>query len=216
MDEAVQKKLENFFSPYKKRAFKKGEVLIPAHENPISVYFLTSGSVRCYSISKQGKEQILTLFKAPSFIPMMWILGEIENKYYYEAIEQVDVYVGPKDDFMTFIKNKPDILLDLLTRMYRGTSGLLKRLEYLMNGTAYQKVIFTILNNAARFGKKTSDPKESSLRITHKEISSLSGLTKETISRQSRKLQKKGLIENVNNLITIKDVAQLERELATS
>ena len=51
------------------------------------------------------------------------------------------------------------------------------------------------------------------LRITHREIAALTGLTKETISRECTKLERKGLIENTNRIVLIKNIQTLEIEL---
>jgi CRP/FNR family transcriptional regulator len=213
MDDAILKKLNNFFLLYKKQRYKKGEILIRAEDTPSGIFYISKGTVKQYSISPHGEEQILTIYKPPAFFPMMWAINGVSNTYYFEAVEDVKICLAPKDDVLVFLKKEPEVLFDLLSRLYRGMSGLLSRIEQLMFGDAYHKVIFTILNTAYRFGVKNQQTSETILRITHKEISSLSGLTKETISRESHKLQKKGLIENKNNLILIKDIKKLEEVL---
>ena len=51
------------------------------------------------------------------------------------------------------------------------------------------------------------------LSITHREVAALTGLTKETISRECTKLEQKGLIKNTNHLVVIKNMNLLESEL---
>jgi len=213
MNEAVQKKLEAFFFQYKLQKFKKGEILIRSDVNPLGILYLTKGMVKQYAISPDGVEHILTIYKPRSFFPMVWAINNTPNSYYFEAVGNVEVWNAPKDAIVKFIKKEPDILYDLLSRLYQGMSGLLLRIEHLMTGSAYHKVIFTILNTASRFGEKEADANSIILRSTHKEIAAFSGLTKETISRESTKLQKKGLIENKNHFIHIKNIRNLEEEL---
>lgn len=213
MDKALQKKLDTFFFQYKLQKYKKGEILIRADENPSGIFYITKGTIKQYVISLEGVEQILTIYKSLSFFPMMWAINNTPNSYYFEAMSEVDVWKAPKDAVVKFIKKEPEILYDLVSRLYRGMSGLLSRIEYLMTGSAYHKVIFTILNTVARFGEKQSQANSVILRITHKELAAFSGLTKETISRESRKLQERGLIENRNHIIQIKDTQKLEAEL---
>lgn len=213
MEPAIQKKLNIFFSQHKQQKFKKGEILIRADSQPSGILYLTKGTVKQYAISAQGVEQILTIYKPFSFFPMTWAINNSINTHYFEALSEVTVWNAPKDAVVTFIKKEPEILYDLLSRLYRGMGTLLSRIEYFMTGSAYQKVVFTILNTAARFGERHSETDGVILHTTHKEIAAFSGLTKETISRESRKLQKQGLIENKNHVILIKNMQKLEAEL---
>ncbi len=216
MDPSIRKKLDSFFSQHKQQKYKKGEILIQADNSPSGIFYVTKGRVKQYSISKHGEEQILTIYKSPSFFPMMWAINNTPNAHYFEALDDVEAWHAPKDTVVSFIRKEPEILYDFISRLYRGMDGLLSRIEYLMFGSAYQKVVFTILNIAGRFGQKKGQKNEIILRITHKEIASFSGLTKETISRESQKLQKKGLIENKNHVIFIKNINKLQSELLSA
>lgn len=211
MDDVVKQKLEKFFSGFRHLAFKKGEILIHADDDPAGIFYLKTGTVRQYSISKEGEEQTLTLYKPISYFPMMWAMNNIHNTYYFEALTEVEVYRAPKDAVLEFIKKEPDVLYDLTTRIYSGMHGLLSRMEYLLFSSAYNKILFTLINNATRFG--TSENAKVHLHMTHKDIAAFSGLTKETISREIKKLEEKGLVENKNQLLIIKDIKTLENEL---
>jgi len=212
MDNKVAKKLEDFFTSYKYQVYKKGQILIRADDEPQGVFYLKSGVVRQYSISKDGVEQTLNLYKPISFFPLMWAINNTPNTYYFEAITEVDVYKAPRDQVVAFLKKEPDIMYDLISRLYKGMHGLLSRIEYLQSGDAYTKVIYALLNASYRFGEQKKDERIE-LSITHREISALTGLTKETISRECTKLETKNLIENSNHCVIIGDIKKLEGEL---
>ena len=48
--------------------------------------------------------------------------------------------------------------------------------------------------------------------LAHKDIASLAGLTRETVSIEMKNLEKKGLIAYKRNQITIKDVDKFKKE----
>ncbi len=212
MDPVVAERLEQFFRRFKHQIFKKGEILIRADDEPQGIYYLQRGVVRQYSISKDGDEQTLNLFKPLSFFPLMWAFNNTPNTYYFEAIIDTEVYRAPKDQVLEFLQKTPDIMYDLISRLYRGMHGLLSRIEYLQSGDAYMKVIFAILNASYRFGEQKENA-EIELSITHREISALTGLTKETISRECTRLEKEGFITNTNHMVKIRNVHMLENKL---
>lgn len=215
MNDALQKKLETFFTQFKHQQYKKGEILIRADDEPSGIFYLKSGVVRQYSISKDGEEQTLNLYKPISFFPLMWAINNTHNTYYFEAITEVEIFKAPKDEVIAFLKKEPEIMYDLISRLYKGMHGLLSRIEYLQSGDAYMKVIFAILNSSYRFGEQKENA-EVELSITHREISALTGLTKETISRECTRLEKEGLITNTNHLVKIRDIHKLESELVNT
>lgn len=212
MDQLIINKLDSFFTQYKHQKFKKGEILIRADDEPPGIYYLKSGTVRQYTISRDGEEQTLNIYKPISFFPMMWAIHPITNNYYFEATTDIEVWRAPKEDIVVFIKKEPDILFDLLSRVYRGMHGLLSRMEYLLFNNAYNKILFTLINNANRFGEKKENG-EIHLHFTNKDIAAFSGLTKETISREISKIEKKELIRKSNHLLIIPDISKIEKEL---
>lgn len=213
MEPPIKKKLDVFFSHYSKHTYRKGELLIHADNQPSGIMYVVKGTVKQYAVSSNGTEHTLTIYKPGSFFPIIWALNNTKNTHYFEAIDDVMVWIAPKNAIKSFLQKEHDVLFDLLTRFATGMSGMLSRIEYLQGANAYKKVVFTILQTAARFGKTPTTSSGVFLRTTHKEIAGFSGLTKETISRESTKLQAKGLIENHNHSIFIKDVKKLEEEL---
>lgn len=208
----INEKIEDFFSIYKHQIYKKGEILIRSDEEPQGVFYLKSGLVRQYSISKDGDELTLNIYKPEAFFPLMNVFTKIPNTYYFEAITDVQVFKGNQEEVAEFLKKDPEVLQDLIVRLYRGMHGLLSRIEYLLSGSAYSKIIFTLLNFAYRFGEQ-KESKKVEITITHREIASLTGLTKETISRECSKLSENGLIENTKNHVVIRSLQKLEDEL---
>lgn len=205
--------LDDFFEKFSFVKYKKGEVLINADEDPPGIFYLKSGTVRQYSLSRKGDEQTLTIYKPFSFFPLMWAINNTRNTFYFEALKDIEAWKAPRDETIKFLKAEPEVMYDLISRLYQGMEGLLSRIEYLMFGTAYEKVIFTLLNLSFRFGEENMSNLDVNLHITHKDIASFSGLRKETISRQIAKLHRKRILENKNRLVIIKDIERLQDEL---
>lgn len=211
MDPSVQRKLENFFSKYKLLSFKKGEVLVRA-ENPIfGVYLLKKGYIRQYVVSEDGDEITINIFRPISFIPMMLIIGQMENKYFFEAATPVEVWRAPVDKTLEFIKNDPEVLYNLAKRFAQGLNGIAQRLEDLMFENAEKRVGSLLSYLLSRFGEKDESNIVINLPLTHKDIAAWVNLTRETASRQIEKLIKQGIISYKNHLITVYQPQKLHK-----
>ena len=179
-----------------------------------------------YVVSKKGDEPVLNIFRPVSFFPLMWAVNNTQNKYYYEATTPVIVWKAPKDQLIQFLKQNPDVLYDLIARVYKGIDGLLIRMMYLMTGNAHTRLITEILIYSKRFGKPClkNDLQDSShdykkamkLHMTEKDIAVSAGMSRETVSREMKNLKKKGLLTFEKGTLVIFNIQDLEDELSNS
>lgn len=212
MDSSISKKLEEFFTQFKHQSYKKGEILIRADDNPSGVFYLKEGTVKKYAISQNGDEVVLNIFKPISFFPMSWAINESPNTYFYEARTDVEIWKAPREEVIGFIKKNPDVLYDLMSRVFKGTDGLETRLKYLMSGSAYTRLVTELIILAKRFGKKDAQTVE--LTISESDLAADTGMTRETVSREMKSLKEEQLITLDNHKLIIPNLQKLEGELA--
>lgn len=204
MNPIIAEKIESFFSGYPQRHYKKGQVLIHAHDEPTHVFHLLEGKVKQYDISDRGNEVVLNEFKPPAFFPMSYAINRTPNPYFFEAETNVVLRQAPNDDAVAFLKTNPDVLYDLLSRVYKGTDGLLGRLAHLMAGSARSRVLYELLIESHRFGEARG--KGIVIALTESDIGAHAGLARETVSREIHKLKAEGLISIINKEIWINDL----------
>jgi len=210
MDRTVVEKVDGFFSQYKHQSYKKGEILIRADEEPSGVYYLNTGQVKEYAISKKGEELVINVFKQGAFFPMSWAINETPNAYFFEAMTNIDILRALRGKVIEFIKKNPDVLYDLMSRVYKGTDGMLTRMTYLMSGNAYTRLITELLIYVKRF-KKGQDAIE--LTISEKDLAAQTGMTRETVSREMKILKDKKIIIQDKTKFVIQNIRRLEEEL---
>lgn len=211
MDQDIQRKIDDFFTQCKHQSYKKGEILIRADDTPRGVFYLKEGQVKQYAISKKGDELVINVFKPISFFPMSWAINGTQNEYFFEAMTDLDVWRAPREEVISFIKEDPDVLFNLMSRVFRGMDGVLNRMTYLMSGEAYARLIAELLIYAKRFGK---DKNTVEIAISEKDLAAQSGMTRETVSREMKILKDKGLVVSDNRKLFIKDLEILEGELS--
>lgn len=215
MNKVVQDKLDNFFAKYHKVSYSPKEILIKAEAEPEGIFYLTKGVVRMYAVSVNGEEVVINIFRPISFFPMGWVLNGSITHYYFEALTDVKVIKAPKEDFLKFLKSEPEVVFDLMERIYRGLEGYFSRIEYLMSGSAQTRLITEILIYAKRFGITKGNKILISVKMTEKDLAAQTGIARETVSREIHKLKQKGLIEFDNSVITVLKIEDLEQELAS-
>lgn len=208
----VATSITDFFNNYRLRRYAKGQVLILNGDEAEYVYHLISGQVKQYDVTYRGEEIILNVFKPPAFFPMSLAINKTENSYIYEAETDIEVRQAPAEEVVEFIKNNPDVMYDLLSRVYRGTDGLIGRMAHLMASSAKSRLIYELIIGARRYGTTQADG-SCLLSINEKDLGARAGLTRETVSREMSKLKKDGLIDLQGRSIVIKDLTALEKRL---
>lgn len=207
--------LENaarFFSRFKLLHYKKGELLLRPDDIPSGVFYLKKGYVRQYVISKEGQELTTIIYKPGDLFPLMWGLNEMVSNRYFEAMVPLELYRIPKETLLDFIKKEPEVLLKLTGRILNRLHAVSERLEYLAFGSAYAKVASIILICAKRLGEKKDHEVVIPLPLTHRDIASLVGVTRETTSIELKKLEKKNIIGYQGRLLVVKSMDRLQKE----
>ena len=208
----TNKKVETFFSSYRTQSFKKGDQIIKPEKAVPGVFYLIDGVVRMYTVSKEGEEMTINTFKPSSFFPVGWAINDSPNRYIYEGETDGSISIAPKDQLVYFLKSEPDVLFDLLTRIYRGLDGYFMRMESLLGGDAYVRTATQLLIHAKRFGAESGNGNSYHLKLTHHDIASLSGLSRETVTREIKKMSGKGIISYSGQDFHIHNLEQLENE----
>lgn len=212
MDTNVFSKIEAFFGHYPQRTYPKDQIIIFAGESPEKVFYLMSGKVAQYDISYRGDEIVINVYKSPAFFPMAWAINKTENRYFYKTEDETVVRIAPPEDVVQFLKDNPDITFNLLSRVYSGIEGVLARTVHLMAGSARSRLMYELLVECRRFGKKVSE-NTYRLNVYESDLAAHSGLARETVSRELGHLKDKGIIEVSHGQILIKDRKQLEKLL---
>lgn len=214
MEANIEKKIHVFFSQYPQRTYPKGQILVFADESPEHIYYLVTGKVRKYDVSYRGDEVIVNIFKPPAFFPMSWAINRSENHYFYKTEAETILHIVPADDALNFIKANPDVMLDLLSRIYRGEEGLLAKIVHLMSGTAKSRLINELIVESRRFGEKQPDGSYL-LDINEADLAARTGLSRETINREMRKIKGNDWVSVNAKHIHVKDLKALEDALGT-
>lgn len=143
---------------------------------------------------------------------MALILGVVKDKYRYDALTEVEGYFSPKADFEDFLRKNPQVLFDLLKRIYRGLDGLFMRLQALLTGDAYFRIVTSLIIYAKRFGKLNKDKVTFDFHLTHHQLASQTGLARESVTKEIKILQEKRLVGYLGKKLFIYNLSKLEEE----
>lgn len=196
-----------------KQTYRKGDFIIRPGDPPHGVFYIYEGLVKAYDITKYHEENLLIIRKADEIFPLIWALTGQERQVIYQALAPTITWQIKRQAFLEYMEQKPDALaplLDMTIEMYRLHSERILNLEY---RTVRERIISFLITMSHRFGRNTPEGLLIDVPLRHQDIASSVNATRETTSRELSSLERKGLLENKQSLILLKDIEALRKHL---
>lgn len=208
-------KLDVFFNQYRPLVYKQRSVISYGVDAESTVFYIRKGFLRVFRISEQGEELTLTILKPKDFFPLTYGMTNATSgqSYYLEAITPLEIWKIHSQQFLDFIKSEPDIYFELTRRAMVRFDSVLTKMEYLIFSNAYTKIAATLISCAKKFGEVYGNAICISVPLTHKDIATLVGITRETTSLEMKKLEKQGYISKNGRLLVLNNMHKLENEI---
>lgn len=177
-----------------------------------SVYFIIEGWAKIRTYNLDGKEVTLNILGKGELFGEMAALDEVPRSTDVITLTETTIGSIPAQDFVQLIHNEPLAGVRLSQLMAKRLRQVNRRLR-LRESDSTSRVADTLLFLAEGQGKLRQQGTEIP-NLPHRELSSLSGLARETVTRVLTKLEKKNLIARDHDIMFIPDVAALERIIA--
>lgn len=213
---ATKDQVNSFLSIFKggdELTYKKGEFVIRPGQTPTGVFFIKTGLVKAYDISKYGEENLLIIRKENEVFPLIWAVTGQERHIIYETLSPTVLLHVDREKFLSYIKENTKALpplLDMVTEMYRIHSERILNLEY---RSVRERLISFLITMSHRFGEETKDGVLINVPLRQQDIASSINATRETTSREMTYLERHGLVSNKSSVITLRDIEKLNSYL---
>lgn len=211
--DSQQNALVNLFHQGTRLTYRKGEFVIRPGETPSGVFYITSGLVKAYDITKYGEENLLIIRKAGEVLGLTWAITGHHRNIMYATLAPTELLQISRQQFVDFLHTNPQAalpLVDMVVDMYRLHSERIITLEY---RSVRERLISFLLNTAQRFGKDTDEGMLLDVPLKHQDIASSISATRETTSRELAALERQGLIMRHQSIITLRDLDKLQHFL---
>ncbi len=210
--------LVNLFHQGTRLTYKKGEFVIRPGETPSGIFYIVSGLVKAYDITKYGEENLLIIRKTGEILGLTWAVTGQNRNIIYATLTPTELLQISREQFTSFLQTNPEAalpLVDMVVDMYRLHSERIMTLEY---RSVRERLISFLLSTARRFGADEQDDHENTVvldvPLKHQDIASSISATRETTSRELAYLERQHLISREQSIITLLDVKRLRSYLS--
>lgn len=182
-------------------SFMPDEFIFWDGDTPEWFYIVAEGQVKVLKHSSSGKEFIIAFFGPGE---MFGEVAVFENKPYpasAQAVTEIKVIGVKKDAFLSFLANRPQVALKIISVLGERLRDAQGRLRDFAGERVEQRLAGVLLMLSAKLGP--------TLPFTRQEIADVAGTTIETTIRVMSTLKNRGIIRSARGKVIILDEQKL-------
>jgi CRP/FNR family cyclic AMP-dependent transcriptional regulator len=174
--------------------FRKNETILHEEDTNEFMYMIFSGQVKVIKTTGEGKEIILSMHQSGNFFGEMSLIDGKTIPASVVATEESLISLISKKEFFSMLYAQKKVLENLLSILSSRLRNSWESIKLLSFNQASQRIRTLFFMLADEYGNKTDEGVRLDIQLSHQEISEMTGLTRETVTRVLDKWQKIGEI----------------------
>lgn len=172
---------------------KKGEFLYNEGDTEQALYIVFKGQIKVYKLMENGKEQLLRILKPGDFTGE-WALFDQQGTHedFAENLTDVEICMLHQKDMQALLTDYPTISLSLLSEMSKRLQTSQRQTSRVMLPQIGERLALYLLD---LLDESETNSLLVQLAMSRRYLASYLGTTPESISRQFKKLEELGFIE---------------------
>lgn len=187
------------------KELSKGDSILDQNAETKYIHLIGEGYVKTYDITTKGSEKIVTVMGAGHLFPLTWVFKTEPIRYHFfsECLTDVKIYLAPHDEVYKYIGTRNDVLLELLDLSARRIINYAGINEYLITASLEDRLIYILYFLGLKFGRKKNPIALLPFRLSHQDLASLVGASREATTLNMNNLIKKGFVQKTDGCFCI-------------
>ncbi len=202
--------LDNVLPLLISRRLKKETVVFHEGDPASAFYLVRSGQVKIFKASRDGREQVFSILGEGQ------IFGDVPafdgGPYPASAATMTgaEIYLIRRDDFQELVRRHPEIALRVIQVLGSRLRQALELVRDLSFKQVPHRLAGLLLKLGEEYGQETEPGLLISLSLSRQDLADIAGTSRETVTRELKKMERAGLIAINRRRITIIDEAGLK------
>ncbi len=206
--------LENRHQP---NVYQKEDVIYFQQDRSSHIYMISEGRVKIGGYTSDGKELVKAILGKGELFGEMALTGEERRSDFAKALDNgTRVCTMSLEDMNSLIKEDDTLSFKILKLIGFRLKKVERRLESLVFKDARTRIIEFLKELADERGQKVGYETMIKNHFTHKDIASLTGTSRQTVTTIMNELKEKNLINFDRRRILIRDMERLMEEMTVS
>ncbi len=185
---------ERLESRSRSREFKRNSLIYLPSDLADSVLVLGTGRVKIYHLTSEGKQAVLALIDPGEVFGELAIFesGKTPREEFAETMEPSRVILIPRQEMQLLMEAHPQVSLNVTKLMGLRRKRVERRLKSLLFRSNRDRLVYLLLELAEKYGKPTVEGVVLGIKLSHQDLASIIGSTRETVTVLLGELQHEG------------------------
>ena len=182
------------------RRYRKGTILIEEGDRGESLYIILSGRLRAYSAAANGREITFGVYGPGEYLGEMSLDGGVRSAT-VQTVEPSNCAMVTSETVRRFVADRPDFAFELLSKVIRRARAATLSAKNLALNDVYGRLKL-LLDSLAE--PRPGGGRAIAERLTHQELASRLGCSREMVSRVMKDLEGGGYVHQDGGRIVIR------------
>jgi len=194
------------------RRFRRSTYLFHQGDPSPEVMFLIDGRIEVASLSSGGQRMLHTTLDEPQFFGELGVLGDLPRTAAALALDESSVWAAPGDAFVEFLASEPTAARAIqraLARQIVANEAFVDDLLFLdLKGRVAKRLLQLVSPTLDRL---PDDGAALPSIVTHADLASLCGGSRENVTRILSEMQRRRLIDRDGRRFVLRNIAGLAK-----
>jgi len=195
------------------RSYPKNNALYCPRDAADGVFLVASGRVRLCSTTSDGKQAILAFVEPGEIFGELALLDSGEREERAETVVDSTIVLLSAERLRLLMNTSIDLTLGVTKLIGLRRLRVERRLRSLLFRSNRERLVHLLVDLAGQYGKSTKDGLLIDIKLSHQELASIIGSTRETVTATLGELQQSGLLTIGRQRIAILDIRRLAFEV---
>jgi CRP/FNR family cyclic AMP-dependent transcriptional regulator len=191
--------------------YRQGSVIFLKDSPGRGMMAVLRGKVRISASAPDGREIVLNVIEKGQVFGEVALLDGKDRSADALAMEDCDLLVIERRDFVPFVESRPGLALRLIAILCERLRRTTQQVEDVLFLDLPSRLAKKLLDLAATSGKRTPSGLRLEAKLSQREIGNMIGLSRESVNKQLAQWQEDGVIAVEKGVIVLRDEAALRR-----
>jgi CRP/FNR family transcriptional regulator, cyclic AMP receptor protein len=191
------------------KTFARSSAIYLPKDMAESVLVVVSGRIRLYSVTPDGKEVLLAFVDPGELFGELALTGSEIREEFAQAAAPSTVVAIPKDAMETVLLRNAGLSLSITRYVGLRRRSLERRLKNLMFRSNRERLLGLLRELLEQYGRPVVEGILIDIRLSHQDLASLIGITRESVTLTLGELQNERMISIGRQRIVVLDRQRL-------
>ena len=189
--------------------YKRQQFIYMPDDSATHIYMIVGGKVKIGHYLEGGEEVLSAILSTGEIFGELAMAGEEKRKDFAQAMEETIICPLTIEDLKLLMYENKELSFKILKLIGLRIMKLERKLELLVFKDARTRIVEFLKDAAEWKGKKVGFETLIQTNLTHKDIASLTGTSRQTVTTILNQLKEKNLINFNRKQILIRDLENL-------